>query len=360
MNTVEFIKKSQIIHNYKYDYLKAHYINSKTKIIITCKIHGEFLQRPDHHLNKHGCMKCSGNKKLTQLEFIKRSAKIHNNKYDYSKTQYINSSTKIKIICNDHKSQFIFLQLPTNHLSGKGCPKCSKKLKLTNKDFINKAKEIHKNKYDYSKVIYKNNKTKVKIICKIHGSFFQAPIKHLFGKQGCSECFGNKKKDNLLFIKNARKIHNNKYDYSSVIYKNNKHKIKIICKNHVSDFMFLQTPDNHLKGKGCPRCSKRISKPETKWLDSLNIKKSNRQVSLSGLSNNIKVDGYDPETNTVYEFYGDFWHGNPNIYNKNSTNPVCKKTYGELYQEVLKKEFVIKNAGYNLVTIWEEDFKKDK
>ena len=102
LNTEQFIKKAILKHGVKYDYSKSAYINCNTKIIIICHIHGEFKQKPAGHLRGNGCSACGGSKKLNNDEFIKRSIAIHGNKYDYSKVDYVNVKTKIIIICNKH------------------------------------------------------------------------------------------------------------------------------------------------------------------------------------------------------------------------------------------------------------------
>jgi hypothetical protein len=123
---------------------------------------------------------------------------------------------------------------------------------LTTEIFIKRSIVIHKNKYDYSLVNYKNSRTKVKIICPIHGEFEQLPNNHLTG-QICNECFKKSKLlTNEIFIKRSNIIHNNKYDYSLVEYKNNKTKVKIICPIHGE---FEQQPSKHLGGGGCRKCS---------------------------------------------------------------------------------------------------------
>ncbi len=187
--TYEFINRSTIIHNNKYDYSLVEYINSKTKVKIICPEHGAFEQLANSHILGVGCPICTGKLKSTTHGFITRSNIIHNNKYDYSLVEYINSYTKVKIICPEHG---IFEQTPNGHLSSKGCYKCgilqyTIASKSTNSAFINKANIIHNDKYDYSLVDYFNNKTKVKIICNIHGIFEQKPNNHLYG-QGCPMC----------------------------------------------------------------------------------------------------------------------------------------------------------------------------
>ena len=151
----------------------------------------------------------------------------------------------------------------------------------------------------------------------------------------------------------AQKIHGNKYDYSLVEYVTAYKKVKIVCHVHGE---FNQNPTNHLSGQGCPTCSyRRMSKPETRWLDILGVPVRNSPITL--INNRlIKPDGFDPATNTVYEFHGDFWHGNPKIYKHNDINPRNGKTYGELYEDTLKREQEIRDNGYNVITIWENEF----
>lgn len=119
--------------------------------------------------------------------------------------------------------------------------------KLTKKDFIERAVKTHQYKYDYSNVVYINRRTKVEIICKEHGSFFQFSESHILGA-GCPDCDIYTTND---FIKASNKIHNNKYLYNNVVYKTQKHKVEITCVVHGN---FLQYPTNHLRGNSCPDC----------------------------------------------------------------------------------------------------------
>ena len=184
--TNEFIEKARKVHLDTYDYSNVDYKNSYTKIRIICKKHGEFLQTPnDHTSKKKGCPICVINHTLSKEEFIEKSTKKHGNKYDYSKVNYINTKIPVIIICKDHGE---FLQRPSNHYSNSGCKKCSNKYNYLSNEFIIKAKEIHGNKYDYSKVNYINTNTKIIIICKKHGEFLQLPRNHIINR-GCSKCF---------------------------------------------------------------------------------------------------------------------------------------------------------------------------
>ena len=186
----QFIEKSRKVHGDKYDYSKVEYINNSTKVCIICPIHGEFWQTPANHMNGQDCPECSGRGNTTE-SIIEKFKKIHGDKYDYSKVIFERVDKKVCIICPIHGE---FWQEPSNHVNGKnGCPKCGynnihNKRKYTNEWFIEKARAIHGDKYDYSKVEYYNIDTPVCIICPIHGEFWQTPYHHLRRKQGCPIC----------------------------------------------------------------------------------------------------------------------------------------------------------------------------
>lgn len=181
--------------------------------------------------------------------------------------------------------------------------------KLTNEKFIENCIKIHGLKYDYSDTIYLNMRTKIKILCKDHGYFYQSAFAHTQG-QGCKECgkivVSNKLvKDTEEFILLANKQHNNLYNYSVSFYKGNKDKIDIICNLHG---VFKQTPNHHLSGRGCPKCKNQISKPEIElqeFIKSLgfNIETNNRKIL-----NRKELDIYIPELSKAIEFNGLYWH----------------------------------------------------
>lgn len=205
----EFIWKAIQKHGYKYDYRKVTYINNRTKVCIICHKHGEFWQTPDNHLNKkYGCPKCSVDKNKNKLttplnSFVERAKEVHGNKYDYSKVEYKNNRTKVCIVCPEHGE---FWQIPDNHLKGHGCGKCALNgILLTVEEFIEKAKKIHGEKYDYSKVKYVNSKTKVCIICSKHGEFWQTPTNHLSG-HNCPICKESKLEIKVSLILDKLKI----------------------------------------------------------------------------------------------------------------------------------------------------------
>jgi hypothetical protein len=232
--------------------------------------------------------------------------------------------------------------------------------KLTTEEFIEKSKVIHVGKYDYSKVNYTIAKSKVIIRCLIHGEFLQTPEKHLLGR-GCNIC-GMKKRNEKLrksqeqFLTDVKNIYGNLYNYSKTKYISNHIKSEVICHHHGP---FWVTPDNHLVLKrGCPKCVHRVSKSEMEFLDYLKIPNTNlhRQVYIS----NKQVDGFDPIMKIIYEYLGDYWHGNPEKYNQNEINVKCHKTFGELYVDTINKFKKLKSLGHGIKYIWENDWKRFK
>ncbi len=257
--TKDFINKCKNKHGNKYDYTKTKYINANTKVLIICPLHGEFLQRAFDHQYGANCNKCADvfrieKKSSNTKKFNESAIKLHGDKYDYSKVDYINCDAKVIIVCNEHGD---FAQAPTSHLMGRGCPKCGL-IKSSSDDFILKATAKHGDKYDYSAVKYTDCRIEIDIICKIHGMFSQTPNCHLSGC-GCQKCAVIKSIETCKkrlstkeeFIKKSIEKHGDKYDYDDVEYINTRTKVCIKCPNHG---IFKQTPNAHLKGEGCYKC----------------------------------------------------------------------------------------------------------
>jgi hypothetical protein len=293
----------------------------------------------------------------TTEQFIKDSKLVHGSNFDYSLVNYINVDNKIQLKCN--MCGGVFWQLASTHLSGSGCKKCHiEKLKSSKEEFIKKSVIIHSFEYDYAKVIYINAKSKVEIKHNICGKIFQiTPDRHLRG-QKCSYCYGNMRSGRERFIEKSNSIHHNVYDYSLVEYKNAKTKVTIICKYHGR---FLQEPQVHLKGRGCPQCKRACysSKPEKEWLNSLNLN-LDKQKHLTINNTKYIVDGFDSLNNTIYEFYGDYFHGNPLKYKFYYFNEVMNKSFGELYDRTIERERIFRNAGFKVISIWENEWKNIK
>ena len=220
-STEEFISKAQEVHGDYYSYGKTSYVKSNINVIITCQIHGDFEQLPAGHLQGTGCNDCaviknSEAQKLTKEEFIQRSNQIHDYKFDYSKVVYENANSYVTIICPEHGS---FPQVPSSHLTGNGCGKCSGNVKFTHSEFLERGKEVHGDTYDYSKAEYKGVGNNINIICRVHGIFRQTPDMHINRTAGCPRCY-NKNEGRIAIYLNENgvvhrqfKIENRFYDF---------------------------------------------------------------------------------------------------------------------------------------------------
>lgn len=185
--TDNFIEKSKNIHGNLFDYKNVEYINNKTNVELICKEHGTFFTRPDSHLSKkYGCPDCGVKRRIENSKnknWLQDCIVVHGDRYDYSNVFYINSKTKVEIICKEHGS---FLMTLNAHIIQKqNCPKCYRVFNTD--DFINKSTNVHNGLYDYSKSIYVDAREKVDVICKVHKEFKISPYCHLQG-QGCNKC----------------------------------------------------------------------------------------------------------------------------------------------------------------------------
>jgi len=291
----DFIEKSIKIHKNKYIYDKVIYVNNSTKVIIECKEHGYFEQLPNAHMRGQGCSKCKGGTKYNLEDFIKKSNSVHNYKYGYEKSFYTDSYTMIIVECKEHG---YFEQLPNNHMSGQGCPKCKGK-SLSDDELLKKMNIIHNNKYDYSLVLFTGMLNKVKIICSEHGIFEQKLSNHVNLKQGCPKCSDVSLSNTDEFIEKSIKIQGHLYDYNKVVYINAKTDVEIICRKHG---VFSQKPTKHLMSQGCPIC--KLSKGELKIINIL----SNRNIEFKSQYKfeklNLVFDFYIPHLNLAIEYDG--------------------------------------------------------
>jgi len=300
-------------------------------------------------------------KRKTTKEFVSQSELVHNKQYDYSETVYINNKQKVKIFCKKHRC--FFEQFPNDHLKGRtGCPECIKeklsKANSSDKDeFIKKANSIYLNKYDYSQVVYINDKTEVKIVCPIHSEFWQTPKAHLHSKYGCPFC-GEEQK-----IKTEEEIINSLP---------NKELFKNIQKvaAHSADWLITRT---------CPKCGNELIKtihyfkydfkmcdcerPNdylgeariANWLSKNNIR-FERRHSFPGLKDKrgLNYDFYLPNLNVLIEHQGE-QHYKPKNFGGISSEVAKKNFKLQKEHDKLKREFA-KNAGFSLLEISYKDF----
>jgi len=329
--TEEFIQKAIEVHGDKYDYSKTEYVNNLKEVIIICKEHGVFLQLPKIHKRGAGCYHCGINtliqkKQKTTQQFIEEAILIHGDTYDYSKTKYVKSSQNVIIICKIHG---VFLQTPSNHLRGANCRKCAFNMTIFSTDeFIQKAKEVHQDMYDYSKSIYTKMTDNVIITCQTHGDFEQLSRVHLRGS-GCKICSNNYNSNTFEFIQKAKELHGDTYDYSKVQYKNARSEILIICPIHGE---FLQTPNKHLCGNGCTKCGRNMT---IFSIDEFIQKAKEVHPDMYDYSKSIYTKMTDKVIITC-QTHGDFQQTPSNHITHRQGCPICiNKTEAKIYENIV-------------------------
>jgi len=295
-------------------------------------------------------------RRLTNEEVIHKFKNIHGDRYNYSNVEYTNNSTNVTIICSKHGS---FHQRPSSHLRGNGCSECSGKKPHTSKEVVETFKNMYGDNYDYSMTEYKGALVKFKVLCKTHGEF-ETLYNNMLRGWACPGCTNYRKNIEHSFLKEAKEVHGDEYDYSNVVYKNCGTNVEIVCKTHGS---FFQQPRNHTSGARCQKCERfTTSKIARNWLKTLNLPNLRTFDSPLGEftipETKWRVDGYDEKTNTIYEFHGDYWHAHPSNkrYSKDEPHPRKRVTWGEVYERTLSRERKIRELGYNLVVMWEHEF----
>lgn len=310
------LQKANRIHENKYGYSQVVFKDRYTKVDIVCPVHGVFRQSFHNHVTfRRGCQQCgvesSAAKRLKgNIDFINDSKLIHGDRFGYTKVDYHGNKYAVIITCKHHGD---FLQSPTSHLAGNGCRQCSneeasKRYRLTNEEFISRSSILHNHIYDYSLTEYGNNSDeKVAIVCKIHGVFYQTPHDHLSGR-GCKKCYlmrinSDKRHDLDKFIQKCISLHGNTYDYSLVVYKNDKTKVEIICKKHGP---FWCKPNSHLNNlNGCPRCRSSKGEIAIKRILQRNHIQFQEQYRMPESDVRFRYDFYLPEHRILIEFQGE-------------------------------------------------------
>lgn len=286
-------------------------------------------------------------RKFTTEDFIIKAREIHGDKYDYSKTKYINSNTKITLICKNCGKEFEIE--PNSHISQKSGCSCYRVYKQkTTSNFIKEAREIHGNKYDYSKVKYTNWKDKVCIICPKHGEFWKTPAMHL-QKQGCPKCQKendtiNKRKRNLeKFICKARELFGNRYDYSKVEYKGVNVDVCIICPEHGEVWM---KPSVHLSNRiGCVKCTRQVNDTESF------IEKSTKTHNGRYDYSKVKYVNAKTEVCIICPEHGEFWQL-PHHHSNGTGCPMCGQGFTRSYKlSLLECDDLIHMSSHQLIEI---------
>ncbi|MDC1342437.1 DUF723 domain-containing protein [Flavobacteriaceae bacterium] len=313
ISQIEYLEKVKNIHGETYDYSKLIYLDSRSKVTLVCKTHGEFTNDARDVVRKknpRGCPKCGLirkglKKRISTNEFIKRSKIIHGDNYDYSKTEYVTSDKQVTITCKEHGD---FEQSPFSHLNGIGCGVCSGRAIYNTDQAKQKIREVHGDKIDLSKFVYINKDYKSTLICSIHGEWETSYGSLVNSESGCPKCglitIGEKSKITKdEWLERCKITHGDFYDYSHTNYDGFLEKVNIICPKHGE---FSQTAREHQRGSGCPNCS--LSRGEKYILNFLEEKKIpyETQKKFSGLKKiiSLRFDFYLPNQNCVIEYNG--------------------------------------------------------
>lgn len=344
-----FIEKALHKFGNKFDYSQVKYTGSRNPIIIICPKHGEFQTTSfDFLQSEFGCKKCAYEKrkmpsKLTIEQFIARAQQVHGKKYDYSNVEYVNSSTPITITCPIHGD---FKQVPNDHLSGCGCPTCSKRKRVDTAEFIRRARLVHGDKYDYSKVDFKNVHTKVDIICPIHGVFPRYPKAHWRG-DGCPKCRNYFEWTIEKFIQKAKEVHGDKYDYSKTIIEGRDIKTCIVCPKHG---VFWQKPCEHLYGSGCPKCRESHIEREIRLMlenEHVEYVYQCRKSTLPWLLRQT-LDFYLPQYNIAIECQG-MQHYRPTTFSTDKSKEKRLAFLQKVQERDARKARLCKENGVDLI-----------
>lgn len=194
-------------------------------------------------------------RRCTTEEFIDKANLVHCNKYAYDLVDYKGNKVKVTITCPIHGN---FLQAPSDHLAGKGCMECSGKKRKTTNEFIEAARSVHGDFYDYSKVEYKNGHSKVCIICPEHGEFTQKANDHIHGKKGCLFCgrqttVESRTMTSTDYLERVTNRYGDLYTYEKLVYEGLDTPVTITCKKHGD---FTQIAKAFMRTSGCPECGK--------------------------------------------------------------------------------------------------------
>lgn len=263
LTTAEFVDQARAAHGDRYDYAAVAYVQRSTPVTIICPDHGVFSVLPWRHvIRRDGCPECGelaaqARQQAAAEQWIARAREIHGDRYDYSRADYRGIGHLVTIVCREHGP---FLQNASSHLQGRGCQVCGRaaaaeKLReahggYTTAEWVERAIEVHGERYAYDLVVYQGSKAKVRIVCPDHGPFEQTASQHLTG-YGCAACAREPRITQEEFVSRSRVVHSDRYDYSMTVFAGVGSKVRILCAAHGP---FVQLAGNHLSGAGCPRC----------------------------------------------------------------------------------------------------------
>lgn len=338
----EFIARATEVHGGRYDYSKVSYRYAREKVEIVCPEHGSFWQAPHKHIHaKHGCPACKPTARVTEAAFVARVREVHGDSLSVAPGTFTKMFARVKMVCEKHG---VFEPLASNVVNNRsGCPKCAAELRgvqqrLTKGVFVARAEQVHGNRYGYEEAVVSDSTTPITIVCSTHGPFQQSPAKHLTG-HGCPVCGVEKRTSGITksreqFVLDAVAVHGDSYDYSRFEYSQARSAGMIVCRKHGP---FEQTPDAHLAGKGCPRCTSQVSKWEAEVADFLRESgiTCERTRKVAGVEFDLYAEGVAIECNGLY------WHSD------RFTNARMRH---------LEKTRAARAAGVRLLHIFEDEW----
>lgn len=303
---------------------------------------------------------------MDKSQIVKDCDRVWGDRYSYQYVDYSKTKKFLqRIICPMHGEFRLSL---SDHLGKRkrGCQQCGRdrcgrknsiKNSWSQEEFISLCIKAHGSEYSYQDTIYNGALNLVTVACRIHGDFKIRADRHKSGK-GCQKCMVDRRTSEKYltseqWLERCRLSHNTQYDYQYAAYIGTEAKVKIGCPTHG---YFEQNAGHHMRGSDCPICMRQshASKISMKWLASLQISHLEFEKHLTDI--NKYADGFDPLTNTVYLFHGDYWHANPDIFDPDHIHPTIGLLFGSIYQKTLTDDDRIREAGYNLVVMWENDW----
>lgn len=358
-----FIIKARSVHGDKYDYSLSVYTKACNKVKVRCIQHDFIFEvTPNSHTSaRHGCKLCAIDRiaeatSKPRQYYIDKATSAHDGKYDYSLVpDKVKSKDIIEIVCPEHG---VFKQSLHDHTSGKvGCKLCaasnsSKRQMFSKEQYVEKAKQIHGDKYDYSITEYVGKSKYITYECKLHGVVTQRADHHLT-TIGCTKCASLAKAEMFKFtteeyIALAKKVHGDKYDYSLVDYKNQHTKIDIICRDHG---VFSQAPNSHLYAAGCPRCSNQRVGYRSTMGGTFYLLKVTDDVLKFGITNNLDKRLKQIQQKCKYPVSVIYYLENPDGY-------VIRKLESEIISSGIERGIITKQemgSGYT-ETFHRKDF----
>lgn len=356
LDQAEFERRVRQTHGKRYGLALAFYLTQYDNVTVHCAEHGEFSILPLNLWQGSGCPRCArleGGKKhrITQEDYLRRAEEVHGTTYDHGLIQFTRMHDRIVVVCRNHGQ---FSPTAVNYLAGRGCKVCgtsraaaarTPKLVFQVDEVLARFHETHGDQYDYTSVVYEHSNRHVTIVCRRHGAFLQTPSGHWAGK-GCPECGRLTRAESLILtteeaVARFRQLHGDRYDYADTVYDRFRRRVTIRCKRHGP---FLQSPQAHLEGKGCPRCSQ--SSGETRaaaWLQKHGIEfLVESPVSIEGQTR-CRFDFFLPDYSTFVEIDGPH-HFAPVRYAGMSSEKALEVFHSTQRRDALKENWAAKNG----------------